>query len=352
MQPLHAEDANVLVLMATYNGAEYLADQIQSIQRQSVENWRLLIRDDGSTDDTLALAVQFARQDPRIEVVQDTLGNLGPVRNFGALMQLALQSDAPYIAFADQDDVWYPDKLERQLQRARTSEEDHGAHTPVLVHSDLALVAADLTPLGRTYMGYQHIRHADDPPLSTLVLQNNVVGCTMLANRALLELALPLPAAAYMHDWWLALCARTCGQMVYMSAPTVSYRQHGANQVGAGGFADAFNPLSRRWRRRLKKMNRLFVAAMGQAYCLKVRLQRAPVPEALTQRVDANVRELERLLRLLEMPAWQRALGLMQKGVNCQNRLLTLLAYLQMSWEPLVRRARQRIAGLTDCPSA
>src|SRR3954447_23754960 len=97
--PPQSQDRPLLILLAAYNGATYLSEQIQSIQRQSFTRWRLLVRDDGSSDQTRQVVQQLATRDPRIEWLEDERGRLGALRNFGALMEAALLTPAQYVAF-------------------------------------------------------------------------------------------------------------------------------------------------------------------------------------------------------------------------------------------------------------
>ena len=111
-----------------------------------------------------------------------------------------------------------------------------GPSVPVLVHTDLRLVDKTLAVLKPSFAAYQRIRPGVAEPLANLLLQNFVTGCTVAANRSLVRMACPLPREAIMHDWWLALCAAAAGEIAYLRTPTVSYRQHSANVVGARGF--------------------------------------------------------------------------------------------------------------------
>lgn len=226
----------VVILLATYNGADYVSEQISSIRAQTFADWTLLARDDGSTDGTAELLNEAARKDSRIDVIRDQRANLGPVGNFGALLQAAEAMGAEYVFLSDQDDVWLPDKVSKQLACMRAAEAEYGTGMPVLVHSDLSVTDASLNLINKSFMSYQGIRHDDHEPIRTLLVQNFVTGCTIVANRPLLELALPVPKTTLMHDWWLALCAATCGRIAYVPESTVLYRQHRNNQVGARGY--------------------------------------------------------------------------------------------------------------------
>ena len=243
----------VLVLLGTYNGAAFLPEQLQSIQQQSFQDWQLLVRDDGSEDDSQNILEAFAREDNRIEILQDRKGRLGVAGNFGELMLAALDSKAEVVCFADQDDVWLPFKMAAQLTLLQESHTTYGSDTPILVYSDLHVVNHDLKTLYGSLMGYQGIRHQADSPLNYLIAQNFVTGCASTINRALLEIAVPMPTDALMHDWWIALCAAVWGRIEYLDRPTLLYRQHSRNQVGAKRIKNMLNPFNRQlfayWRR-------------------------------------------------------------------------------------------------------
>ena len=219
------------ILLATYNGARFLHAQIDSILGQTCQDWRLLIRDDGSTDATPEIIDRYAGQYPgRIEVIHDGRANLGVVGNFSTLME---RSDADYIMFCDQDDVWLPEKIAESYKAMRALERRHGSDTPLLVHTDLTVVDEDLNPIHRSFWRYQRLDPERGRSLASMLIQNVVTGCATMANRRLKDMALPLPREIRMHDWWLALVAAAFGQYGYVPRPLVLYRQHGANTLGA-----------------------------------------------------------------------------------------------------------------------
>jgi glycosyltransferase involved in cell wall biosynthesis len=222
------------ILLSSFNGSKFIAEQINSIRQQTYRRWTLLVRDDGSSDHTIAIVESLAAQDSRIALLRDSKGNLGPAASFGVLLQQAQQSGAPYVALADQDDVWLPTKLARELELLQQEERAAGTATPLLVHSDLAVVREDLTLLHRSFLEFQGIRHRSESALATLLIQNFVTGSTVVLNRALLDAAVPLPPVI-MHDWWLALCAAALGRLLYVPEATVLYRQHGRNAQGSRG---------------------------------------------------------------------------------------------------------------------
>jgi glycosyltransferase involved in cell wall biosynthesis len=225
-----AELPAVDVLMSTYNGHQFLPEQIHSILDQHAARLRLLVRDDASTDHTRTLLQQYAELHPsQIELLADR-EHLGACASFGRLL---LAAKAPYVMFSDQDDVWLPGKVALLLCRMLRAEAEHGRNCPLLVHSDLCVVDRAGRLLGNSFWKYQNIDPIGGSSLNRLLIQNVATGCAMMVNRALVELAVPIPPEAIMHDWWLALVAAAFGRIECLAEPTVLYRQHGGNQIGA-----------------------------------------------------------------------------------------------------------------------
>jgi len=219
------------IVLATYNGAAFLEAQLQSLTAQSYENWRLLIRDDGSTDDSISMIGKFSAQLPdRVEIIVDSAGKLGPIGNFSRLLE---NTTAQYVAFCDQDDVWEPERLFLTMGHMQSLERKHGRICPLLVFTDLTVVDRSLQVLGTSFWRYQNLNPEYSQRLSRLLVQNVVTGSTVLMNRALIQKMTPIPAAAAMHDWWATLVAATFGKIGFISQSTVLYRQHGQNVAGA-----------------------------------------------------------------------------------------------------------------------
>ena len=224
-------NSQIEIIMSTFNGESYIEAQLDSIVAQTHDDWRLLIRDDGSVDATLEIISAYAdRYKDRISLLQDVRGNIGPCASFGVLLE---STTADYVALCDQDDVWLPDKLESQLRCIRDIEAGSDENLPVLVHSDLRVVAEGGLVVAASFWRYQKLQPSRMQTLPGLLVQNCVTGCATMVNRALIKLATPMPEQAIMHDWWLALVAVSCGKVVAMQSVTLNYRQHGMNQVGA-----------------------------------------------------------------------------------------------------------------------
>lgn len=218
----------ITVLLATYNGEKYLSEQLDSLLGQSFNNFKILIRDDGSVDGTKAIIDSYCEKYPdKISVIEgEKTGSA--CRNFFKLVD-AVNDD--YIMFCDQDDVWLPKKIEKTFKKM-SEVESEAPGLPVLVHSDLKVVDKELNVLSDSFFEFQAISPERDK-LNNLLVQNNVTGCTVMINREMLKLAKEAPKTCVMHDWWLALLACCFGRSAYIKEPLMLYRQHGNNQVGA-----------------------------------------------------------------------------------------------------------------------
>lgn len=217
--------ADITILMAVYNGARFLSAQLDSIAAQEDRDWRLLAGDDGSTDGSQALLRGFADRHPgRVRLVDGPRKGAGA--HFRALLALA-PDDVAGAAFADQDDVWFPDKL----TRARAALAKVPVGTPALYGARTLLTDAALQPLGTS-------PHRPQPPLfRNALVQNFAGGNTMVMNAAALRLLQAADAEAPpvdLHDWWAyQIVSGAGGTVLYDPAPCLAYRQHDANEIGA-----------------------------------------------------------------------------------------------------------------------
>ena len=228
----------IAVLLATYNGAEFLAQQLDSILQQTWSNLVIVIRDDNSTDNTAELIRSFASEHPdRVHRVKVDGMRGGAKDNFSTLIDYVLEHkvqlnlERAYMMFSDQDDIWRPEKIERQT-RLMFQAEESGTDTPVLVHCDLHVVDAALQPIADSFIRYQGL-DARRNGFGQLLISNLVTGCTMFINEALAEKAVPVPPEAVMHDWWLGLVAAAFGRIAFLPEQLVEYRQHENNTLGA-----------------------------------------------------------------------------------------------------------------------
>lgn len=222
---------DIEILLATYNGADFLERQLESLFSQTCQDFVVIVQDDRSTDGTARILAKYAAEYPRRFFYRINRAQLGAAGNFAALLS---DSTAPYVMCCDQDDVWLPQKVAVTIAALRKAEQIHGRQTPILVHTDAVLVDADLHVISASFWRDRKVR-PQGARLRNLLAQNLVTGCTMGCNRALLERGLPIPLhEAVMHDYWLALVAATFGVLVPIQKATVLYRQHGKNTIGAG----------------------------------------------------------------------------------------------------------------------
>ena len=220
-----ADATPVAVLLSTYNGARYLPQQIDSLLQQNFPAWSLLWRDDGSSDETAALMQAFAEHagPDRVPLTPDQDGHVGIAGSFLSLLRRVPPNTIA--AFADQDDIWLPDKLQRGVDALAAVPKG----VPALYCARQRLVDENLTPLGLSpYRG----RPGRFPAALT---QNVATGCTVMLNPAAVALVAASEApAGTLHDWWSYLVVSAAGgQLIADPVPVVLYRQHQQNAVGA-----------------------------------------------------------------------------------------------------------------------
>jgi glycosyltransferase involved in cell wall biosynthesis len=227
--PALTELIEVEIILATFNGEKFLAQQLDSVLSQTHTKWKLLISDDGSTDSTLEIAARYAALDKRISVVNSS-GQGGVVANFGKALSFA---SADYLMFCDQDDVWLNDKISLMLDNLLDLEARHGKDVPILGFSDLSVVDYDLTEISESFYVANRLNPSHNLDPRYLMWSSTVYGCSVIFNAALYRIATPVPAGVPMHDQWFALLASKHGLVFHVPAQTLMYRQHGGNVVGA-----------------------------------------------------------------------------------------------------------------------
>lgn len=210
----------VVVLMSTYNGEKYLKEQIESILKQEGKfKLDLWVRDDGSTDRTKYILDEYAQRGDLIWYVGK---NVGSAQSFMKLVANCTGYD--YYAFADQDDVWNPDKLDRGIKKIENCKK------AALYFSNARLVDAELNDIGRNV--YKKIPRID---FYTLSCAGGILGCTIIINEKLVKLLRNeiIPKEIVMHDFYIALvCKSLGGDILYEDEVTMRYRQHGTNVIG------------------------------------------------------------------------------------------------------------------------
>lgn len=222
----HDNLSKVAILMSTYNGEKYIEEQIISIMKQSFHGWKLYIRDDGSSDNTMNIVKKIAKKDERIKII-DSSQNIGVVQSFFYLLK---NVHADVYFFADQDDVWDFDKVRAELAVIKKHNND-----PCVVYTNLEIVdeqlvkiksKIDLLKLSKLFKKHPEMYYTD----------NIVTGCTICFNNKLKEkisFEKDVIRSIRMHDWWITMIASAFGKIIFLNKKTVRYRQHESNVVGA-----------------------------------------------------------------------------------------------------------------------
>jgi rhamnosyltransferase len=211
----------VNILMSTYNGEKFVAEQIESIQKQTFKDWNLIIRDDGSKDRTCEIIDSFVSKDARIRLIKAE--NVGVIDSFYKLVKM---DSADFYFFADQDDYWLPEKIEIILKEAQKQDNKQ----PIMYYTDLKVTDKNLTVTSESMIRSQS-DHANTQLVEELT-ENTVTGGASMINHALAKLW-QTTDNIIMHDWYLGVLASAVGELVYIDQPTHLYRQHESNVLGA-----------------------------------------------------------------------------------------------------------------------
>lgn len=361
----------VAILLATWQGARFLDAQLQSIAEQSYRNWRLIVSDDGSVDDTTGIVRRFATTNPDHEVVLLPGPRLGATQNFLHLIDFVRRGEA--IAFCDQDDVWLPDRLSlgiagiSALRAARggvAAQADPGPDVrtgpelrpnfPVPLTTPPEASPSAISPpdppagpvlhVTRTILCDADLKPLRPAPLYTrpagflnALVQACTPGNTMLvdpAGAALLKAAAPAAARAGVtsHDWWSYLVISGAGgEVIRDPRQTVLYRQHGANVMGRNDTARAM----------MARLSRLGAGDYGGWLRANSAALQAVVPLLTSE----NAETLSRFATALDRPGPEAAAALLRLGVYRQTRAGTAALLAAAFAGRLGARAARTAAG-------
>lgn len=216
---------NITVLMSTYNGGEFLREQLDSIFAQKGVHVRLIARDDGSSDETIHILEEYQKHHDDMIIISDGK-NLQACASF--LYLIRSYDDDFYFALADQDDIWDADKLLVAVEAIRHQEEKT-PDIPVLYYSNLRIVNEN-----NEFSRISHtVPHIASQKYSALI-ENLATGCTIVYNKKMAQIAKEIQPKYYsMHDVWLYRVAALFGKTIYDFTPHINYRQHGKNIIGA-----------------------------------------------------------------------------------------------------------------------
>lgn len=208
------------ILMATYNGASYVASQIRSLQDQTFSDWTLLVHDDGSTDGTVDIIKRLSKDDRRISIVADGVCFHNCALNF---MHLLKFSDAPFCIFCDQDDIWLENKLQLMLDFIESKDNS----VPQAVYSNSYVYNPATAVIG----GHATLCFPSQLK-DVLFLNGGVQGCALMFNAALRSICRDVPDVVAMHDHVVTVCAAATGGLSYLDRRLMLYRRHQTTVTG------------------------------------------------------------------------------------------------------------------------
>ena len=223
------------ILLATYNGEKYVAEQIESILNQTYQNFNLIISDDCSKDNTTNILKEYAKKDKRI-ILHLQEKNLGVVKNIEFLLR---QVKNNLYMLSDQDDVWIKEKVEKTVEKLEKENAD-------LVFGDLEVVDKNLNTIYPSFGDFMLLNKKIKKYINSYkvnYLYNCVTGCTVLSKKKFIDKILPLPTNSkfLIHDHWIGLIVSLNGKLAYMPEKYIKYRQHGDNQVGTNKISHGFS---------------------------------------------------------------------------------------------------------------
>ncbi len=284
------ENCKVLVLLATYNGKNYVREMIDSVIDQDFDSYHIVLSDDGSADGTADILAEYEEKYSELITHYKSGRKFGNAQNH--FMHLLSEfHDANYIMFCDQDDFWHRDKIRKTYIKMQETEKDSAL--PAMVHTDLRVVDKDMNVIDESFMHFSKL-DGERMAVNQLLVQNVVTGCTMMINKALAEKAINyIPQSGIlMHDWWLALIAAVYGQTGFLREATIDYRQHGNNVVGAKNVMSPSYLLSRLKSGSMKKSLR-GAAEQAEAFleCLGENIpdDKKSVIESFSKTKDASI---------------------------------------------------------------
>lgn len=224
------------ILLPVYNGESFLIEQIESIQNQTYKNFNIIIRNDGSTDNSQQIIDDLSKQYENIHVIKDNLGNLGLSKTLEILIN---SSSSDYFMFCDQDDNWKENKIQISLKEMKELETLYSNH-PLLICTDSTCVDERKNVIAPSFFESQKYIDTTNNTIQ-LAAMNVIQGNTCLMNKACKQYIIPFPKLV-LYDHWAGIMISHYGKIKYVHQQTLWYRQHrgnvlGANQVGFKYFA-------------------------------------------------------------------------------------------------------------------
>lgn len=220
------ENPKLCILLASYNGEKYISEQLDSIINQTYKNWELIIRDDGSKDETVTILNKYEKKDERIKILRDDKGNLGFLKNFEELLFNAKEE---FILFSDQDDFWLKNKLEKFVEKIRDLDEKV-LSKPLLIHCNSLVCDDKLEIIKEEFIDSKIAKKTNS---NIYFFEYIVQGSTSMVNKKMIKESLPFLKNVTLHDRYFHLLSQFLGTRVFIDESLVKYRQHERNEIGA-----------------------------------------------------------------------------------------------------------------------
>ncbi|HSV88270.1 MAG TPA: glycosyltransferase family 2 protein [Bacteroidales bacterium] len=220
------------IAICTFNGAKYLAEQIESILHQSMPPRQIVVSDDGSTDGTNTVVAEFIRNHPSVHWKHKVNPlRLGVIKNFEQAIQLC---DEEIVFLSDQDDIWLIDKAECLLESFEKTKYSVVFTNAKIVDENLQDLAVSMFQRINFNTIDQQLFFRNKYSMYLLLSKYHATGATMAFRKSLVLHYMPFPeAASYLHDGWIATLAACCGELQFIDKPLILYRQHAHQQIGA-----------------------------------------------------------------------------------------------------------------------
>lgn len=220
------ENPKLCILLASYNGEKYISEQLDSIINQTYKNWELIIRDDGSKDETVTILNKYEKKDERIKILRDDKGNLGFLKNFEELLFNAKEE---FVLFSDQDDFWLKNKLEKFVEKIRDLDEKV-LSKPLLIHCNSLVCDDKLEIIKEEFIDSKIAKKTNS---NIYFFEYIVQGSTSMVNKKMIKESLPFFKNVTLHDRYFHLLSQFLGTRVFIDESLVKYRQHERNEIGA-----------------------------------------------------------------------------------------------------------------------
>lgn len=210
----------VQILLSTYNGERFLIEQLNSIKNQSHSNISLLIRDDGSTDNTVEIIKKYIELNTDFNIRLIEGDNLGVIGSFMELVNLS-DDTCDYYGFSDQDDVWFKNKVEKGINSLEKK-------------SECLIYSSAFIPVDKDLKEVSYKKPNFKPSFYNSLIENIATGCTIIFSKEMKELVEGRDySKAAIHDWWFYIVSTSLGEICYDETPLMYYRQHDGNTIGA-----------------------------------------------------------------------------------------------------------------------